>query len=453
MSNNDEEPAMTGKSESKPDGTEKQPSDRKFRLKRMATNGKSKLKTEKCDPSLQSNIDTLWEKDLECTNKSHTFKPLVNDDYILINADGFTVKFDLDGKKIFSTKTGALNHIRPAIDRNENIYVIAKDELISLYPSGKIKWKTKAGEISHTPFIDDDGMIYLAARDSHALALNPEGTIYWRKKINELESSQPYVDSNGFLHLKLFEGSHIIINRKRGFFNPTVVKEIRGKSTKPVTCGPDGRIYHTNSNHNGNEFTCMTVEGKVLWKYKLPVDTKTVLIREITNDRVLVAVRTDTIMNNSGDDDEREDHRHKKTFLLVLDNNGKEIFKFYADGEEKFDRHISISHQGNIYLTNNQAPGKLYAISERGDLLWKRLFEDAISRPRIGPQGKIILTGGKNTSLKAFSHVDGKFLGEKTMQLAHGQSYQLTENGDIIAVDRNGKMSKLRFSEVCLSTI
>ncbi len=453
MSNNDEEPAITGKSGGTSGNMEKRQSDRNFRLKRIATNGKSKQKTEKCDPSLESNIDTLWEENLECTNKSHTFKPLVSDDYILINADGYTVKFNLDGKKIFSTGTGALNHIRPAIDKNENIYVINKEELVSMLPSGEIRWKTKTGEVSHTPFVDDDGMIYLSARDSHALALNPEGTIYWRKKINELESSQPFVDSKGFLHLKLFEGSHIVINRKRGFFNPTVIKEIKGKSTRPVTCGPDGRIYYTNSDHNGNDFTCMTVEGKVLWKHKLPVDTKTVLIREITNDRILVAVRTDTIMNGSGDDDEREEHRHKKTFLLVLNNTGEEIFKFYADGEEKFDRHISISLQGNIYLTNNQTPGKLYAISEKGDLLWKRLFDDAISRPRIGPQGKIILTGGKNTSLKAFSHVDGKFLGEKTMQLAHGQSYQLAKNGDIIAVDRNGKMSKLRFSEVCLSAI
>ena len=111
-----------------------------------------------------------------------------------------------------------------------NIYVVNDEEIVSLLPSGRFRWNIKVGEVSHTPFIDEDGMIYLATRDFHAIAINPGGTIYWKKKINDLESSQPFVDNRGYLHLKLFEGSHIIINRKRGFFNPSVVKVIPGKS-------------------------------------------------------------------------------------------------------------------------------------------------------------------------------------------------------------------------------
>jgi len=190
------------------------------KLKHLGGMGKTKEKKNGCKKMPHNNIETLWEKDLDCNNKSHTFKPFINKDYILINADGFTKKFDLDGTRIFNVRTGALNHVRPVIDREENIYIVNSEEIVSLFPTGNIRWRTKVGEVNHAPLIDDDGMLYLAARDSHAIALNPDGTIYWRKKVNELESSQPFVDNQGFLHLRLFEGSHIVINRKRGFFNP-----------------------------------------------------------------------------------------------------------------------------------------------------------------------------------------------------------------------------------------
>ena len=454
MSNSDEEPILTGKSGLSIDEIKKRERMNGRKLKRLGNKGKNNLTSKKKEME-SDEIKALWEVILDSRNKSHTFKPLINNDYILINADGHTKKFDSDGKRIFNIRTGALNHIRPAIDRDENIYIVNRNEVVSLTGSGRLRWQTLVGEVSHTPFIDEDGMVYLANRNSHAIALNPDGSVYWKKKIDELESSMPFVDNRGNLHLKLFEGSHIILNRKRGFFNPSVIRKVNGKSTKPVDCGPDGRLYFATCDHVENVYSCMDINGKILWKVRLPSDTKTVFNSLITDSLILVTVRTDSIIDamSGADDDERDEIRKKGCFLLGLKPDGTEIFRFHADGEEKFARHIVMSDDENLYFTNKYKPGKLYALNKEGKLLWKQVTDTSLSRPRIGPYGKLILTGGKNTSLKVFSISDGKLLGEKQTNLAHGQSYQVLSDGDVIAVDRDGKMEKLSFSEIYLKAV
>jgi len=448
MSNsNDEEASMGGK---KPiDGRQKKETSRKtqghFRLKHKQRPGNKKHTN-----SPTHKVKTYWEIQLETSTengKSAAFKPELYNNYIFINSGGCTLKFDMDGEPVYKIRTGALNNIRPVIDPDGCVYVINKHELVCIRPSGQIKWSAGTGPVLHAPYIDNDGMIYLATRESRAIALNSDGMISWKKKLNDLESMRPFIDKKGYLHLQKFEGSHIVMNRKRGFFNPSVAKEVEGNSTNPVKAGPNGHMYFSRSDHAGKEYCCMDIDGKIIWRLKLPDDMKSIYAWVIRDDFILVNMRTDSITEHLAEENHlRGIKRKKKSYIMALDDKGQQIFRFPAEGQEKFSRHMAIDDNGTIYLTNKEKPGKLYAISKEGNLLWKRVDETSpISRPQIAPGGMIV-TGGKNNSLKAFSAVDGTYLGEKEMKLATGQSYVVTNEGDIIAVDKSGKMSRIRFS-------
>lgn len=385
----------------------------------------------------------LWSVNLNSSEKEKVFKPIVYDGFIFINADGFTSKYDMDGKPVFSVETGALNYIKPAVDDKHNIYVVGKRELICLDFDGNEKWRQAINSVLHAPLVDEDGFLYLASKDGYVVSLDSTGKEVWRKKIKELESKKPFIDTKGFLHVHQPEGSHVVMKRKPGLLNHQVICKVSGLGMKPVVAGPDGRLYYAVENHDGSSYTCMDPDKTVKWKSFLGKDVKTVFTRMFGENRILVVVRTDSILSDSDEDDSGQSHRVKKSFIVAFDYDGNEIFRFEADGQEKFSRHIAISDGGTIYLTGEDKPGKLYAIGKDGNLLWKQSDKDPISRPQLGIDG-IILTGGKKNPLKAFSTKDGSYLWKKDMELADGQSYQVTEDGDIIAVDRKGKMIKIK---------
>ncbi|MCD4782567.1 MAG: PQQ-binding-like beta-propeller repeat protein [Candidatus Eremiobacteraeota bacterium] len=385
----------------------------------------------------------LWSVNLGMSDKVKAFKPIVHNGFIFINAGGFTSKYDVNGKPILSVETGALNYIKPAVDDNHNIYVVCKRELICLDFDGNEKWRQSIGSVSHTPLIDEDGFLYLARKDGYVVSLNPTGKEMWKKKIKELESKKPFIDTKSFLHVHQSEGSHVVMKRKPGLLNHQVVCEVSGMSLKPVVAGPEGRLYYAIENHDGSYYTCMDPDKTIKWKSFLGKDVKSVFTRVFGENRILVVVRTDSILSDSDEDDSGQSHRVKKSFIVAFDYDGNELFRFEADGQEKFSRHIAIADDGTIYLTGEDKQGKLYAIDKDGNLLWKQLDKDPISRPILGLDG-IILTGGKKNPIKAFSTRDGSFLWKKDMELADGQSYQVTGDGAIIAVDRMGKMIKLK---------
>lgn len=402
----------------------------------------------------KTEVQAQWEVNLDCTNNSHTFKPLIHKNHIFINADGFTKCFDLSGRRVFNTASGALNHIRPAIDGEDNIYTVGKESLTCIEPTGVIKWNVSHGTVSHTPLIDEEGIIYLCTREGFVVALNPDGSIYWKKKIKDLESIQPFIDREGYLHLTLYEGSQVIMHRKRGFFNPSIVKEVKGKMLLPVSSGYHNYLLYTVDNHDGVNYFCADIEGEKKWCVSLPEDTKSVYTLAANDHMILLSVRTDSLLLKSKTDEDGEiSHRVKKSFLLALDYNGNTIFRVYADGEDKFSHYLDISSEGIIYITGDGDgnAGKLYAISPRGEVLWKQTDNIPMLRPKLN--GTILITGGRHNPLKAFSAADGRYLWEKDIELAHGQSFQITSNGDIIAVDKYGRMIKIQPPEFAATSI
>jgi len=385
----------------------------------------------------------LWSVNLGTSDKVKAFKPIVYDNSIFVNACGYTSKFNMDGETVFRVKTGALNFIKPAVDKDHNVYIVGERELICLDYNGNVKWRHSIGPVTHTPLIDNEGFIYIAVKDGYVMSLDAGGKEVWRKKIRDLESKKPFIDNNGFLHVHQSEGSHVVMKKKPGLLNHQVICKIPGKPQKPVAAGPDGRLYYAAENHEGTFYTCMNADKNIKWKRFLGKDVKSVFTRLIEENRIFIVVRTDSILSDSDEDDSEQIHRVKKSFIVAFNYNGEELFRFEADGQEKFSRHIAISENGNVYLTGKDKPGKLYALDKDGNLLWKQTDDDPISRPKLGIDG-LILTGGKKNPLKAFSTGDGSFMWKKDMELADGQSYQVTEDGSIIAVDRMGKMVRIK---------
>lgn len=379
----------------------------------------------------------IWKRELPHRGASEIFMPRVFKDRIYINTDGYTTALDKNGNILFTAENSACNHIQPAVNDStgeESIYVITRSGLTSLNSRGKTRWSVKTGTISHTPIINGDGIIYLAEHDGNALAVDPLGNILWKKRIRNLESREPLIDKNGYIHYRLFEGSLAILQRQKGLFKTSPQMDVKGKPNRSVFSSVEGFIYAPMPGCGESKYICMDTDGNRKWEMDLPGETKNLHIKTGCLAPVLFIIRTDTIMKQAMETDQRNLVNKKRTVIMGFAQEGNRLFTFKSPDREKLSKHI-VPGNGILFLSTQDAPGRIYCVDTDGRLIWQNELPHPIHAPLLVKD--LLVAGGKDNPVTAFKVETGEKVFSADMNLASGHSMAVGDDNLIIAVDKN----------------
>ncbi len=366
--------------------------------------------------------DTLFPD--ECYN----FTPVIHDNNIYINTNGFTCKFDLDGNEVWKVETGAYGTKEPGFDKEGNLYVVNENRLKSLDKDGKERWDVQFGArgSSHSPLVGDDGKIYLIDDDNVLNCFNTEGKKEWSKDDLGAASGKPFLDKHGFLH---FEGKGIK-GAGRGIVHLDAKKKGRLLGITPypsmqhTATDKKGRTYV----NNDGRFTAFDVKGKEIWSVNLTGDQTSTCPAIGPDGNIYVGVRNHTI--------------------VCLQPDGKEKWRFEASQQdEPLSDNMAWGKDGTTYVTGSGGNWQLYAINPDGTKKWTRQEDKHISAPKVGSDGTVY-TGGELYPLKAYNPDTGERIWKLDIDLSFGDNYKILDNKDIIAATRDGKLMRVHYTDL-----
>lgn len=378
---------------------------------------------------LESKVEKNWEYDLQPTGKLINCEPLIRDDGIFVNLDGYTTKVDFDGKEIFRVETGVSGYSQPAFDSKGNIYVSTGDEqkeLVSLDPSGKERFRVSTGDrgCSHTPVVTADDKICLCTDNREVRIYENDGKCTWSAKDQGIMSRKPFLDKNGILHItetfndKNFKNTHFIVNTRK----PSLRKKETFDSLKHPLIDNDGNSYI----FGDGKFRAKDINGKEKWAIDLPGETTSSEAKIGPDGKMYIRVREHAI-------------------LCVDPKDGKENWRLEGkDSRETLSGDYAWAKDGTFYVTGSGGNWKLYSVKPDGSARWTNKDNEHIAKVKVGPDGTIF-TGGEHYPLKSFSPVTGKKQWTTDFKLSFGDdNYKVLDDNRLIATAEDGKL-------VCLS--
>jgi len=191
-----------------------------------------------------------------------------------------------------------------------------------------------------------------------------------------------------------------------------------------VATDNEGRTY---VNSEG-KFRAFDVTGKELWAVKLDTNQNPTYPSVGPDGNIYVGVRNHT--------------------LVCLDPDGKEKWRFESTQEkEPLSDNYAWGKDGTTYVTGYGGNWRLYAIGTDGKPKWIQQEDKHISKPKIGPDGKVY-TGGELYPLKAYNPGDGKRIWNMDIDLSFGDNYKILDNNDIIASTKDGRLMRVHYTDI-----
>ncbi len=356
------------------------------------------------------------------------YEPVIRKDGIYINANGYTFKFDSNGKRVWKAKTGASGYSQPAFDKDGNIYVTnSSKELILLEKNGNVRRRVSLGSrgCSHTPLIGKDGKIYIVTDGDEVLIFNKKGDLEWSGEYDGLMSQKPFLDNNGILHLTATKSSH-----KLGWNSPYLILDTKAKHKEIKMIDSIDRLHDVAIDSQGTRYTfkdgkfrAITLEGKELWAIDLPGETTSSYPVFGPDKRLYVRVC-------------------QHTLLCLNPKDGKEIWRLGGpNNKDELSGDYAWASDGTMYITGDGGNWRIYAVSPDGKTKWVHKTPEHVERHKVGSDGTIF-TGEEMGKLRAFSPETGNEISQYDVKLSFGDSYQVLSNGTIILATEDGTLQK-----------
>ncbi|MCD4784860.1 MAG: PQQ-binding-like beta-propeller repeat protein [Candidatus Eremiobacteraeota bacterium] len=222
--------------------------------------------------------------------------------FIYFSLPGKTYKLNPDGSPAWVVREGS--NFPPALDKEGNLYVISKGDLVCLRGNREIKWRVPLGcdpdnreldlapsigpagniyistdhllafnnageQLFHAklirkgtrPVVDSEGVIYVGT-ENRILCLNPEGKLYWQYELGDQVSTPPVLTNSGNMYFGTAQRGTLYCITNTG----ARLWDFKGDS--PITGTPsvdlEGNAYF--ANQDGNLF-CVNPKGKKKWCY------------------------------------------------------------------------------------------------------------------------------------------------------------------------------------------
>lgn len=246
-------------------------------------------------------------------------------------------RFSADaGKIVWKFKTGGQIVSSPSLGIDGNIYFASRDScMYALNPDGTQKWKVRGeGEFLSSPSVDKKGMVYFCNSpgvegkgDSYIYRISPDGQLKGKYKIGKYYGS-PSFNPDGLLYFQN-RGTEIFcaINPENGqiVWTAKILPETYLSGTSFFPTGPNGNVYINGYGSEGiNAFCglwCFSKSGQKQWFFDIPKG--------------------------------------------ILPDN-KTLFRNEIFGSP------AIDDKGNLYF--GVVGNDFYAISDKGQLIWKKSF-------------------------------------------------------------------------------
>jgi outer membrane protein assembly factor BamB len=238
--------------------------------------------------------------------------------------------------------------------------------------TNRVIWQFPTGKyVFSSPALDDDGTIYLGSGNGRMYALRPNGNLKWSFLTGAEIQSSPAIGKDGTIYFGSGDGKVYALT-------PEGAKKWEFPTGDLILCSPtlgaDGTIYIGSRDRN---FYALDQDGEEKWRFATG---------QYYNDMPAVIGPEGTILISAAGT----------------------ICAFKHNGELRWQRPLGFSFAGAamaigrggvIYaamLENGPGPTRLFALSHRGEILWRFTCGQAMavsnpSFPAIGRDGTIYL--------------------------------------------------------------
>ncbi len=279
------------------------------------------------------------------------------DTIYVCSQSGELFAYDMDGDLVWSEKIGYHMEAEPAICGDGTIYTSVWYSMQAVSPSGEVLWKFGTENyIYSSPTIDEDGTMYFGCLDGFFYALNPNGTLKWKFE------TQTFV----------YEGI--------GPEGPYNVTSIEGISSSPAI-DEDGTIYFSGGD---SRFYALNPDGSLKWKRYDPCRFSSPVIGD---DGTIYVGGSNHSYRNDDDIETSWATNHYTSFLLAMDSEGKDLWKYEVPGVMLSSP--AIGPDGTLYAGGGD--NYLYAFDKNGDVLWQFRMGGGAGSPVVGADGTIFV--------------------------------------------------------------
>jgi hypothetical protein len=311
----------------------------------------------------------------------------------------------------------------PAIDSNGTIYVGTEHRFHAFYPNGTMKWiLNRDKNFLGYPIISPDDIIYVGTYDGYLYALYTNGSIKWEYFVDDIIRA-PALDKEGNIYFTTYNDNYLYCIYPNGTFNwrfetdvgfrlgpvigedgtiflapaTTYVQAVNSDGTEKwrtklenggasiPAIAPDGTIIISGQSEYVNALE--PNDGRVLWTYKVPINTYDQTSAVIGADGTIFFAYNEFHMSHKG-------------YLCALNSDGTFKWKTRLTSDIKpYDgmnilSDLSIGSDGTVYVptwffgSNGSLPswGYIHAIGKLDSYAPESPTIDGITRGRIGEE-------------------------------------------------------------------